>query len=54
MRYCVVAGAWLALLACSASADDAFKTGPQPGDKIGTFDTLNVTGSNAGKTNCLI
>ena len=54
MRYRVVVGAALALLACNTLADDAFKSGPQPGDKIGTFDTLNVTGSNAGKKNCLI
>jgi hypothetical protein len=43
-----------AVLAGGAAAAD-LKSGPQPGDKIpGPFHPLNVTGSAAGKKQCLV
>jgi hypothetical protein len=52
----IAAGATLAvaLLLGSAVAADALKSGPQPGDPMGVFDPLNVTGNYAGDRQCLV
>lgn len=43
------------LVATSILAADALKSGPQTGTNIpGPFHPLNVTGSSAGKKNCLV
>jgi hypothetical protein len=45
----------LALLAGSAVAGEALKSGPQPGDAVpNPFNPLNVTGKFAGKKQCLV
>ncbi|HZU39199.1 MAG TPA: hypothetical protein VFA18_24955 [Gemmataceae bacterium] len=56
MRTCIAVGACLAatLLAGSVLADDALKSGPQPGDHLEVFEPLNVTGPFAGRKQCLI
>lgn len=46
-------GSMMALLLVGAAlADDAFKSGPQPGDSVGVYQPLNVTGKYAGKKQC--
>jgi len=46
--------AYFALFACTAFAADAFKSGPQVGDKVpGPFEPLNCSGQFAGKKACL-
>jgi hypothetical protein len=56
MRTSVVVGASLALavLVGTALADEALKSGPQPGDGLGVFEPLNVTGPAAGAKRCLV
>jgi hypothetical protein len=46
----------VAVLAISVgTAGDALKSGPQAGQPLGgPFNVLNVTGKNAGKSNCLV
>jgi hypothetical protein len=52
----IAAGASLALVLLIGSAwgADAVKSGPQPGDSVGAFDPLNVTGPFAGARRCLV
>jgi len=53
----LVVGSTLALAAFSGClvAGDAFKSGPQVGDKIpGPFNPMNVTGSAAGSKACQV
>lgn len=40
------------LLVGSVLADDVLKSGPQPGDGVGVYQPLNVTGKFAGKKQC--
>ncbi len=45
----------IALIACSAFAADALKSGPQVGSrKIPAFDTLHCNGPTAGTKSCLV
>jgi hypothetical protein len=45
----------VAVLAIVSTAGDALKSGPQAGQPLGgPFNVLNVTGKNAGKSNCLV
>ena len=54
-RYFAVGAFALAALVTSSVADDALKSGPPTGKNIpGAFHPLNVTGSAAGKKNCLV
>jgi len=54
-NFAVGAVALAALVATSALAGDALKSGPAAGSNIpGAFHPLNVTGSSAGKKNCLV
>jgi hypothetical protein len=55
MKTKIVVGAiFAATLAMSAAADDALKSGLQPGKSPSPFHPLNVTGSAAGKKQCLV
>ena len=57
MTYRVAAGASLALvlLLGSTRAEDALHSGPQVGDAVPSpFQPLNVTGTFAGKKQCLV
>jgi hypothetical protein len=40
------------LTGCVAAAE--LKSGPQPGDSVGAFHPLNVTGPFAGQKQCLV
>jgi len=42
------------MLLVSAVLAADLKSGLQPGDKVSPFHPLNVTGSAAGKKNCLV
>lgn len=54
-RITVGAFALAAVAMSVALADDALKSGPQPGSKIpGPFHPTNVTGDKAGKKHCLV
>jgi hypothetical protein len=53
-RIAVGASLALALLVGSVLAADAPKSGPQPGDGMGVFDPLSVTGPFAGERQCLV
>ena len=54
-NFAVGAVALAALVATIALAGDALKSGPAAGSNIpGAFHPLNVTGSSAGKKNCLV
>ena len=45
----------LALIVTSAMAKDAFKSGPQIGDRVGIpFDPLHCNGPSAGKKACQV
>src|SRR5262249_22739905 len=51
---CAVLALGLALTSTSVFAQEKLKSGPQVGDQVpGPFHPLNVTGSAAGKKNCL-
>ena len=54
-RMAVGALAVAALVATGVVGGEALKSGPQVGKEIpGPFHPLNVTGSSAGKKNCLV
>ncbi len=56
MRFHATAGGVLALallIGCVDAAGDV-KSGPQPGDHMGVFEPLNVTGPFAGNKQCLV
>jgi hypothetical protein len=54
-RIAVGASLGVALLLSCVSAADAPKSGPQAGSFVpGPFHPLNVTGSAAGRKNCLV
>ena len=54
-RFAVGAFALVALAVAGVTAGEALKSGPAVGTNIGTpFHPLNVTGSSAGKKNCLV
>ncbi len=43
------------LAVAGMSAGEALKSGPGVGEKLGgPFNVLNLTGKNAGKSNCLV
>lgn len=45
----------VAVLVGTCAAEDAVKSGPQPGDAIpGPFNVLNINGTRAGQSNCQI
>src|SRR3954452_7319721 len=51
---CAVVALGLALTSTAVFAQEKLKSGPQIGDQVpGPFHPLNVTGSAAGKKNCL-
>ena len=50
----VFLGAACVALACSVGLGADIKSGPQPGDDMGVFNPLNVTGRFAGKSQCLV
>lgn len=57
MRHRLATGAAMAVVLAlgSTMAADAVKSGPQVGDSIpGPFNVLNVTGPQAGKSNCQV
>lgn len=57
MKHRIAAGAFVvaALAVTGVLADDALKSGPQPGKNIpGAFHPTNVTGAKAGKKHCLV
>jgi hypothetical protein len=57
MRHRLATGAAMAVVLAlgSTMAADAVKSGPQIGDTIpGPFNVLNVTGPQAGKSNCQV
>lgn len=48
-----VQGSMVALLLVGTLlADDALKSGPQPGDSVGVYQPLHVTGRFAGQKQC--
>ncbi len=57
MKHRMIAGVFaaVALAVVGVNAGEAPKSGPQTGEQIGgPFNVLNVTGKNAGKSNCLV
>jgi hypothetical protein len=56
MKHCLTFAACLvlALLAGTALADGALKSGPQVGDEVAAFEPLNVTGAYAGDRVCQV
>jgi hypothetical protein len=57
MKRLITVGACLAvaLLASGVMAEEAFKSGPQPGSsKLPPFNPLHVTGKGAGGKQCLV
>ena len=56
MRTSIAVGATLAIaLLVGGAVADGLKSGPQPGDSIGTpWEPKHVTGPNAGTARCLV
>jgi hypothetical protein len=57
MRHRLATGAAVAIVLAlgSTMAADGVKSGPQVGDSVpGAFNVLNVTGPQAGKSNCQV
>jgi hypothetical protein len=56
MKLFMAMGATLALtlLAGGAMAEEALKSGPQPGKSLTPFNPLHVTGKGAGGKQCLV
>jgi len=57
MKHRMIAGVFTAaaLMVVSATAGETLKSGPQAGQSLaGPFNVLNLTGKNAGKSNCLV
>ena len=54
MRWKVLLGAACVALASGVGPAADIKSGPQPGDSVGVFNPLNVTGKFAGKSQCLV
>lgn len=53
-RFAVGTFAVTALLVASAVADESLKSGIPVGKSVSAFHPLNVTGSAAGRKNCLV
>jgi hypothetical protein len=56
MKHRIAVGVSLAaaLLVSGVMAADSVKSGPQEGKSLAPFHPLNITGSSAGKKNCLV
>ena len=53
MKWKVLLGAACVALVCGGGLGADIKSGPQPGQGMGVFQPLNVTGEDAGKKACL-
>ena len=54
MKSRVFLGAACVALACGVGLGADVKSGPQPGESVGAFNPLNVTGKYAGQSQCLV
>jgi hypothetical protein len=54
MKHKVLLGAVCAALVCGLGTAADVKSGPEPGKSVPVFHPFNVTGTYAGKTQCLV